>query len=343
MGDQIALVPHPLSSATRIHVAASSPESRVEGWLSARRHRRALALSWGRPILRGLVCHEAAPSWTVGRVPRRRIPARALFFVTVPRIVRPGFIPPWTGPPSEFLTTSRPSDPSVGADSPEVPAPCGDVTRTSPVWSGFRPPRPGPALRFSQPPGGFLARPGSRPCFMPLPPVGRLSLQSFASQESLHPSRGRLLPCGHPRAPACAVATSIAAGFADALPGLPGPLPASPRSHGCPFGARAMVRPASRAPRDRARRTHARPRGSPASKPRSSCEARATGPAGLPAGVAVLSWAFAPPEPSPPAPRTLLTRHALGAQHLRPPLAQRPDATSGTSRPPHRVSPDDSR
>jgi len=37
-------------------------------------------------------------------------------------------------------------------------------------------------------------------------PWVRLSLQSFTSQESLHPSRGRLLPCGHPHAPACAVA-----------------------------------------------------------------------------------------------------------------------------------------
>jgi len=132
--------------------------------------------------------------------------------------------------------------------SHEVPAPCDDVTRISPVWSGFRPPRPGPALRFSQPRGGFLADPSLRPCFVPLPSLGsplpsELHLAGIAAPLSGPPAPLRSSPraCVRRRG-------LVTSGFADALPGLPGLLPVSPRSYGCPFSVRAMVRPASRSP-----------------------------------------------------------------------------------------------
>lgn len=49
---------------------------------------------------------------------------------------------------------------------------------------GFVHPHPGSARRFLQPLGGFLADSSLRPCFVPLPSLGYLSLQSLALQRS---------------------------------------------------------------------------------------------------------------------------------------------------------------
>jgi hypothetical protein len=176
------------------------------------------------------------------------MPARACSLETVPRTERSGFIPPWTRSPTESLTTSRPSDPSVGPTPLRFRRPATTSPGLAPYWSGYRPPRPGPALRFSQPPGGFLAHPSSRPCFVPLPPLG----SPLPSEPHL---TGIAAPLSGPPAPlrssprACVRRRGLVTpGFADALPGLPGLLPVSPRSYGCPFSVRAMVRPASRSP-----------------------------------------------------------------------------------------------
>lgn len=150
-----------------------------------------------------------------------------------------------------------------------------------------------------------------RPCFVPLPPVGYLSLQSLPSQGSLHPSRGRLLPCGHPRAPACAARGLVTAGFADArviadaLAGLPPRLwaPFRPTTHGweaswSPWTARGGLTPG--------RTVHPLRSLDPLAK------SAPLDPTSFLVGAAVLSWVSSPPEPSPPAPRTLMTRRSLG-------------------------------
>jgi len=123
---------------------------------------------------------------------------------------------------------------------------------SAPYEARVRPPRPGPARRFSQPLGGFLANPSLRPCFMPLPPLGHLSLQSLTSLESLHPFRGRSAPLRSfthvRRAPLAALSPRVSPTPSPSL----GHLPVSPRDYGQPFGRPAMdgsppVRPGPRA------------------------------------------------------------------------------------------------
>jgi hypothetical protein len=269
-----------------------------------RRHRRATALSWGSPVLRGLVCDRVASFWTSDASPATSCSREPIPLIAVPRVEsnrvhsaldRTPFRVP------HHLPAVRP----VGrTDSPEVSAPCDDSTRTSPCWREDVHPRTGSARRFSQPPGGFTAGPGLRPCFVPLPPVGYLSLQSLPSQGSLHPSRGRLLPCGHPRAPACAARGLVTAGFADArviadaLAGLPPRLwaPFRPTTHGweaswSPWTARGGLTPG--------RTVHPLRSLDPLAK------SAPLDPTSFLVGAAVLSWVSSPPEPSPPAPRTL--------------------------------------
>jgi hypothetical protein len=76
------------------------------------------------------------------------------------------------------------SDPSVGPTLLRFRHPSTASPGRAPCGEGFRPPHPGSARRFSQPLGGFMADPSLRPCFMPLPSLGYLSLQSLTSQRS---------------------------------------------------------------------------------------------------------------------------------------------------------------
>jgi hypothetical protein len=279
----------------------------------------------------------------LGRVPRWRIPTGALSLARrPPGLLERGSFRLGPGPPTEFLTTSRPSDPSVGPTSLRFRRPTTTSPESAPSGTGVRPPRPGPARRFSQPLGGFLANPSLRPCFMPLPPLGHLSLQSFTSQESLHPSRGRLLPRGHPRASTRAARGLVAAGFTDAFP-ISGALAGIPPRRAANFQQASHGWLTSRSPstaRDglAPSRTVHPPRSlDPPAKsalptPRVSSQEQPCSP-GIPPLQSLLHPFLGP----------YLTRHALGAQHLRLALARGPDAASGTSRPPRRVSPDDSR
>jgi hypothetical protein len=212
------------------------------------------------------MCDRVVSFWTSDTGLRDVVLALAVARSPFPEPSDSGSFRPGPGSPSEFLTTSRPSDPSVGSDSPEVSAPYDDVTRTSPCWSEDVHPRSGSTRRFSQPPGGFTAGPGLRPCFMPLPSLGYLSLQSFPSQGSLHPSRGRLLPYGHPRAPCVRRSRSYHHGFRRRSRHL---------WRVCRFPPAAMGSLSTDHPwlgglpvtLDHARRTHARPHGSPVAKP----------------------------------------------------------------------------
>jgi hypothetical protein len=83
--------------------------------------------------------------------------------------------------------------------SPEVFAPFNDFTRASPVMERLVQRRPGSALGLSQPLSGFRTHElhGLVSCrdrsWVAL-------LQSFPLAGIAHPSRGRMLPCGHPRA-----------------------------------------------------------------------------------------------------------------------------------------------
>jgi hypothetical protein len=138
------------------------------------------------------------------------------------------------------------------------------------------------------------------------------AVPGFASPFRASPGRNRCTPLGA----ACSLAVIPARLRAPSRPCHSGSHRRPPRSPGALAGIPPQLWvPFQRASHgqarlpvtlDRARRAHARPRGSSASKPRSSCEVRATDPAGFPAGVAVLSWDSAPPEPSPPAPRNLI-------------------------------------
>lgn len=83
---------------------------------------------------------------------------------------------------------------------PEVPRPFNDILELARCETGCQP-RLGSALRFAPPLSGFLAGSRSAAFF-------RAARRSWASspsesllQGSAHPSRGRLLPCGHP--PTC--------------------------------------------------------------------------------------------------------------------------------------------
>lgn len=204
-------------------------------------------------------------------------------------------------------------------DSPEVSAPFNDFTRTSPSWSGVS------STPTPVPPAGFhnlsavswqirarglvscRCRPWVTSPFRASPRRDRAPVSGPPAPLRSSPRNLRALtrPCHH--------------GFRRRLPHLWGACRSPPAAMGSlsacrPWQARLPVT------LDRAQRAHARPRGSSASKPRSPCKARAADPAGLPAGAAVLSWAFRPsrafstrpldPLAAPPRPRSAaLTTH----------------------------------
>jgi len=257
-----------------------------------------------------------------------------------PVSVRSGFIPPWTSSPSEFLTTSRPSDPSVGNPTllrsrhPSTTSP-----ERAPVGAGFRPPPPrfrpqvfATSRRF---PGRFelaaLFRAAAVPG-LPLPSEPRLA-------EIAHPSPGRLLPCGHPRATCARSRGLVTTGFPRRRPRLRGPCRSPPAAMGF-LSARRPWRARLPVTLDRAQRARARPRGSSASKPHSPCKARVADPAGLPAGATVLSWVFRPSRAFSTRPLDPLADPPRPRSEVRPTprLLATPAATSGISRPPGRVN-----
>lgn len=129
------------------------------------------------------------------------------------------------------------------SDSPEnrsrsrgVPScfsdPCGVSTTSAPCLAKF-PGFAGSALRFSQPPSGFSAHPNSAALSHAAPIPGYLSLQSLPLTEIAHPSRGRLLPCSHPRCSSTARARAITRGFPDSRTEVR--WPGFPLSYGLPF------------------------------------------------------------------------------------------------------------
>jgi hypothetical protein len=108
------------------------------------------------------------------------------------------------------------------------------------VERGFVHPHPGSARRFSRPLGGFLADPSLRPCFVPLPSLGCLSLQSLASQRSRTRLRVACSLAVIPARPARADAVVSARVSPTPSPSL-GRLPGSPRAYGSPFSVPSMV------------------------------------------------------------------------------------------------------
>jgi hypothetical protein len=85
-----------------------------------------------------------------------------------------------------------------------------------------------------------MADPSSRPCFVPLPSLGYLSLQSLASQRSRTRLRVACSLAVIPARPARAGA-AVSPRVSPTPSPSPGPLPVSPRGYGSPFGAPSMV------------------------------------------------------------------------------------------------------
>lgn len=208
---------------------------------------------------------------------------------------------------------------------------------------GFVHPRTGSARRFSQPLGGFLADPSSRPCFVPLPSLGYLSLQSLASQRSRTRLRVACSPAVIPAQPARAGATLSPRVSPTPTPSLR-PLPTSPRGYERSFSAPSMVGtpPDHPGPHAAGSCPTARITRFEASFPLRS--ASCVIPASLLAGAAVLSWAFRPsrafstrpldPLADPPHPRSAartaqdLSRTARDMEDLATPLSGKPGRTT---------------
>jgi hypothetical protein len=233
----------------------------------------------------------------VGRI-RRALLARRRSLETVPRRLSAGFIPPWAGPPSEFLTTARPSD-SRRTDSPEVPLPFDDTTLGQPL----RPSR-GAAAGLPNPPRlrsqvfstsqRFPPTQAPRPCFMPQPSLD-FSLQSFPLLKIVTPLEATcclavILRPAVARRPRPAPAVSPTPGSCD-------PLAWFPRGFVAPFQPASVSRP--------------RPPGHPWSRTTSSPRIgdltrfvalippaiRSAPPAVKPEPRSLLSWAFSSSEP----------------------------------------------
>jgi len=92
----------------------------------------------------------------------------------------------------EFLTASRPSDPSAGSAFPGVLSPSTTSLGLAPCEAGYHS-RPGSALRFSQPPSGFPADPSFAALFHAATVPGVLP-----SESSPHRNRA---PLSRPPAP----------------------------------------------------------------------------------------------------------------------------------------------
>jgi hypothetical protein len=125
----------------------------------------------------------------------------------------------------EFLTTSRPSDPSAGSAFPGVPAPTTTSLGLAPCEAGYHS-RPGSALRLSQPLSGFLADPSFAALFRAATVPGVLPSESSPRRNRAPLSRPRCsLVVIHPRAGRRHL-NLVAAGFTDfhaftQLPGFP--------------------------------------------------------------------------------------------------------------------------
>jgi len=283
--------------------------------LASRRHRHATALSWGYPVLRGLMSDPVVFFWTSNTGLRDVMLARAVSLITVPEPSDSGVFRLGPGPPSEFLTTSRPSDPSVGSDSPEVSAPYDDVTRTSPLLERGRPPS------LPVPPAGFHNLPAvsqqARVCGLVscrCRPWATSPFRAFPRKDRCTSLEAACSPAVIPAHPACAVRDLSPRVSPTPAPSL-ARLPVSPRGYGLPFDRPPMAgrSPGRPGPRTANSRPTARfirfealiplrsPRRRPHEFPRGS-------------GRALLgsrpSRAFSTRPSEPP------TRHSLGPRHL---------------------------
>jgi hypothetical protein len=114
--------------------------------------------------------------------------------------------------------------------------------RASPMWDGLSSTAPAPLSGFLASQRFAQAR-VPRPYFVPRPFLG-FPFRAFPSQGSWVPSRGHLLPCGHPPARGATHGRRlVASGFPDAR--ARAQLPGSPGDYGLPF---PRPRPGSRSP-----------------------------------------------------------------------------------------------
>jgi hypothetical protein len=204
--------------------------------------------------------------------------------------------------PYRVVTSSRRTGLSTGSGSHEVSCPFDDVTRVSPSCGGS-------STTTAVPLSGFLGLSAvswhtraSRPCFMPLPPVG-FSLQSVAPRlGSRPPSRARSAPLQSSTAvPEVRCARSRPPGFTDSR--ADARWPGSPPELGRRFHRdRSRDFPDALDPTQRA---HPVPAASSASKPSSPCESVPTRPRFRDASRPVLSWALPLQSVAPLEPRVL--------------------------------------
>jgi hypothetical protein len=169
----------------------------------------------------------------------------------------------------------------------------------SPIMRRVTRPRPGSALRLSQPLSGFPASHSFAALFRAATIRGTCSLQSLSLTESANPSRGRLLPCSHP--PTCfgAPPKTFHREFPrrprfHAVACFPSRLWSSFPQLSCCFPVLLSLK----------RRIHRFSPASPTSEPYSSCESVSTEP-GCPAPATDTLLGFTPLKFSPPTPRVL--------------------------------------
>jgi hypothetical protein len=225
----------------------------------------------------------------------------------------PGFTSPWSRSPPESPRPPADRPSRAGADSHEVLRPFDGIPRASPVCSGSSTVRCGSAPRFSQPLGGFLARPGFAALSHAAAARGVLPSEPCSSPGSRAPLGVAVLPCSSP--PGFNSQGSNAA-FSLRVSPTPAPLDAVawiPTGARTPFPPRARVRP----PRLPRRPDRARPPGrvrshrlrllrslDPPAKPYR--DARRSGPPRP-----LLSWASPLQSLAPIEPRTLMTRRTV--------------------------------
>jgi hypothetical protein len=138
-----------------------------------------------------------------------------------------------------------------------------------------------------------MADPSLRPCFVPLPSLGYLSLQSLASQRSRTRSRVACSLAVIPARPARADAAVSPRASPTPAPSL-GRLPVSPRGYGSPFSPPSMVgvHPGDHwTARSELVLDHA---DHPLRSLVPPAKRQLLSPASLLTGAAVLSWAFRP-------------------------------------------------
>ena len=148
-----------------------------------------IALSWGRRISFEAVCVDrCAPYWTFRRHLDRPSTDGEI-----------GFRPPWSrSPPESSHLPGCPTRQRVGTGSREVSRPFDDITRASPMCDDTVHRRRGAALRLFQPLSGLPAHPSFAALFHAADrpwgsPFRALLLARIADR-----SRGPLLPCSSP-------------------------------------------------------------------------------------------------------------------------------------------------